>query len=288
MSIRQLKTFLAIAELGSFAAAAERLGLTHSAISVQIRNLEDELGAALFDRARKPPALNSAGREMVPQVREIIERFDALSNQLVEDAGVAGEFRLGSVGSVLTGMLPSVLSELRGEFPKLRVTLRAGFTADLVDAVRCGELDAAIVSDFGTSGSDIRCRPFAREPLVFIAPQDAHDEPASALIKRYPFIRYAPESSAGRTIDAAIRAAKLKINEQMRLDWIEAIETMVAKGLGVSVIPQRTVGSSAAVRALPFGPKVRYRTLNLVESTRHGKPQLGDVLLERLSAVDQC
>lgn len=287
MSIRPLKTFLAIADLGSFAAAAERMGITHSAVSVQIRNLEDEFGAVLFDRQRKPPVLNEAGRTLVPQIREIVQRFDALSSQLRDGTGLSGEFRLGSVGSVLTGLLPPVLAKLRGEFPGLHVSLTSGFTEDLVAAVRSARLDAAIVSDFGTSGSDLVCREFLKEPLVFVVPGDAPDEPVHTLVRQYPFIRYAPDASMGRIIDTAIRAAKLRVNEQMRLDWIEAIEAMVANGLGVSVIPQRSVGrqSKQGLRAMAFGKEVRYRTLFLVEMRDQRRGRFCDVLVDRLTCA---
>ncbi len=77
MSIRQLKTLLAVADAGSFAAAAERLGLTQSAVSAQIRNLEADIGAVLFDRSRKPPTLSEAGRALLPQVRDIVAGFDS-------------------------------------------------------------------------------------------------------------------------------------------------------------------------------------------------------------------
>jgi DNA-binding transcriptional LysR family regulator len=200
---------------------------------------------------------------------------------------LSGEFRLGSVGSVLTGLLPPVLAKLREEFPGLHVSLTSGFTEDLVAAVRSARLDAAIVSDFGTSGSDLVCREFMKEPLVFVAPGDAPDEPVHTLIRQYPFIRYAPDASMGRIIDTAIRAAKLRVNEQMRLDWIEAIEAMVANGLGVSVIPQRSVGgqSRQGLRAMAFGKEVRYRTLFLVEKRDQRRGQFCDVLVDRLTSA---
>ncbi len=289
MSIRQLKTFLAVADTGSFAAAAEQLGLTHSAVSVQIRNLEQEFGATLFDRSRKPPTMSEAGRLLVPQVRDIVAKFDGLAAGVRDGGSLAGEVRLGSVGSVLTGLLPRVLAALRTDIPGLHVSLTSGLTNDLVAKVRDGQLDAAVVSDFGAAGGDLVWRPFLSEPLVLVAPGDAPDEPVAELIKRYPFIRYAPDASVGRVIDAAIRAARLRVSEQMQLDWIEAIEAMVASGLGVSVIPKRICAGEhrQSLKTLPFGKEQRYRTLGLVERRGHNRSHLADVLFTRLEMAGE-
>ena len=267
MSIRQLRTFIAIAEHGTFAAAAEAMALTQSAVSVQVKNIEDEMGKELFDRSKRPPVLNEAGRALVPHARKLISEYDALRDHISDDSAYEGAFRLGSVGSLLTGFIPSVLITLKERYPRLHIELASGFTSELVTLVDRGALDAAIVSDLKDPPAGLNWMPFLREPLVLIAPPDAPDLTAQQLVETYPFIRYVPETSVGKVIDAAIRAAKLKPREQMRLDWIEAIEAMVSAGLGVSVVPAREHQRShrPPVKRVAFGKSVRYRTLGLVQ-----------------------
>ncbi len=267
MSIRQLKTFVAIAEHGTFAAAAEAMALTQSAVSVQVKNIEDEMGRDLFDRSKRPPVLNEAGRALVPHARKLIAEYDGLRDHINDDTAYEGAFRLGSVGSLLTGFIPSVLLTLKERYPRLHIELASGFTSELVTLVDRGALDAAIVSDLKDPPAGLKWMPFLREPLVLIAPPDAPDLTAQQLVEIYPFIRYVPETSVGKVIDAAIRSAKLKPHEQMRLDWIEAIEAMVSAGLGVSVVPAREHQRShrPPLKHLAFGKSVRYRTLGLVQ-----------------------
>lgn len=80
MSIRYLKTLLAIAEKGSFAAAARTVNLTQSAVSMQMKALEDDLGLSLFDRSRRPPVLTEAGKALVPRARQIVVSYENLGN----------------------------------------------------------------------------------------------------------------------------------------------------------------------------------------------------------------
>ncbi len=287
MSIRQLKTFVAIAEQGTFAAAAEAMALTQSAVSVQVKNIEDEMGRELFDRSKRPPVLNEAGRALVPHARKLITEYDALRDHISDDSAYEGAFRLGSVGSLLTGFIPSVLLTLKERYPRLHIELASGFTSELVTLVDRGALDAAIVSDLKDPPAGLKWMPFLREPLVLIAPPDAPDITPQQLVETYPFIRYVPEASVGKVIDAAIRAAKLKPREQMRLDWIEAIEAMVSAGLGVSVVPARDHLKSArpAVRRMAFGKSTRYRTLGLVERSGDETEVVSAPLLETLRAA---
>src|ERR1700679_2000457 len=104
MSIRDIRTFLAIAESGSFAAASRAVRRTQSAVTVQMRALEAEFGVVLFDRTRRPPALSPGGRAFLPRAIEAVEAYDRL-HQVSSDAVVEGHLRLGVVPSVITGIM---------------------------------------------------------------------------------------------------------------------------------------------------------------------------------------
>ncbi len=129
MSIRQLRTLVAVADGGSFSAAAQRLYMTQSAVSMQMKALEDGMRAKLFDRANRPPVLNSNGWRLVEEARMIIERYDALRLLAsVPAVGLTGSLRLGVIPSVATHLLPQTLSKLRKEHVRLRVQVQSGLS----------------------------------------------------------------------------------------------------------------------------------------------------------------
>ena len=284
MSINALRTLVAIAEYGSFAAAARALNLSQSAVSTQIRTLEAELKAELFDRSKQPPALNEAGKSVIAKARDLIAAYADLRNELQSGDSVEGRIRLGAVGSTLTGLMPAVLTVIRRRYPNLHIEIVSGFSGDLLRQVSSRSLDAAIISDHDASLRDIRWRPFLRERLVIIAPPDAREDSQKRLAQRYPFIRYSPNAPVGRVIEAAIKQAKLEVHEAMRLDWLEAIEAMVHHGHGISIVPERRFegGALFAVKRIPLGATPFYRTLGIVEPADSRKRKLIDVLFNEL------
>lgn len=286
MSIRDLRTFLAIAESGSFAGASRRVRRTQSAVTMQIKALEDQIGAPLFDRSKRPPVPNDLARALVPKAAEVVLAYDRLF-EIAKGEAIEGHLRLGAVPSVMTGIMPRSLVALRAKYPGMHVELAMGLSADLVERVRRGAVDAAIVSELRDKRSGLRWSPFAREPLVLIAPVDAPRRSAEQLIATYPFIRYAREAWVGQLIDRVIRKRRLRVNEAMMLDTLEAITTMVHHGLGISIVPLRVIGDPAlpAVRRVPLpGPPV-HRVLGVVDTPGHPKSTLVDALLAELEAL---
>jgi DNA-binding transcriptional LysR family regulator len=287
MNLDALRTLVAIAEYGSFAAAAHALSLSQSAVSTQIKSLEAELKAELFDRSKRPPALNDAGKSVVAKARDLIAGYEAIQNELKSSDSVEGRIRLGAVGSTLTGLMPAVLTVIRRRYPNLHIEIVSGFSDDLLRQVDNRSLDAAVISDYDSSLRDIRWRPFLRERLVIIAPPDAREDSPKRLAQRYPFIRYSQNAPVGRVIEAAIRQARLEVRETMRLDWLEAIEAMVHHGHGISIVPERRVGGGAFfdVKRIDFGAPPHYRTLGIVEPASSRKRKLTDVLFNELMAI---
>jgi len=286
MSLRAFRTLVAIAEHGSFAAAARAVNLSQSAVSTQMRGLEDDLGVALFDRSTRPPALNEAGEALVAKARELIAAYEDIQTAVTANGAVEGRVRLGAVGSTLTGVLPPVLTIIRERYPNLHIEIVSGFSEELLQQVGSRALDAAIVSDYDGGRRDLAWRPFLTEPLVMIAPPDTTEDSAKKLAEIYPFIRYSPAAAVGRIIDRALREANLKVREAMRLDWLEAIEAMVHHGHGIAIVPERRFPGHAlfAVKRIPFGGG-RHRTLGIVQPAESPKQRLIDVLFAELTAL---
>jgi DNA-binding transcriptional LysR family regulator len=286
MSIRDLRTFLAIADGGSFAAASRSVRRTQSAVTMQIQALEDEFGICLFDRSRRPPVLSESGRAFLPRAREAVEAYDRLY-KAAGDALVEGHLRLGVVPSVMTGVMPKALLALRAEYPAVRVELSMGLSKELVQRVERGELDAAIISDFKPAKSGLVWSPFAEEPLVLMAPIDAPVRRAEELIATYPFIRYTRQAWVGELIDTFIKRRRLQVQEAMTLDTLEAITRMVHSGLGVAIIPLRAGDElqTLRVKTVPFAGAPAFRTIGTVHQQSHPKTALISVLLQVLKRI---
>ena len=148
MEIRQLRAFVSIAELGTFTAGAVRVHVTQAAISMQIRQLENELGAKLFVRAPRKVMLTEAGEQLLLRARQILRDHDAAIDEIAELAGAErGRLRVGSASAmVTTDVLPELLNAVRKRHERSEITVASGTSEALVQQILGGELDVAFVS----------------------------------------------------------------------------------------------------------------------------------------------
>lgn len=256
----------AIAAHGSFSEAARRLGLTHSAISQQVRALEDELGVALVDRSFKPPVLTDRGRALV----ERAEKIGALTDEIramAHDPGLVGSMILGAVPSVMLGLLPRALGAMRRANPGLRCEIRVALSGDLTAALRSGEIDAALATAPDHPIEGIRVRDVAAEPLAVIAPADAPETTDVDLLQSYPFIWFSRRTWAGQQIERLLLERGVFVRGLTEVESLEAVSALVEQGLGVSVAPQLIGGPALrpGLRALPFGRPQAVRRLAFFE-----------------------
>lgn len=278
-----MRTLVAIADHGSFGAAGQAIGLTQSAVSLQIKSLETQLDLSLFDRSKRPPVLNAQGTVLVAQAREIINLWSRMKESVRGDE-LAGSLALGAIPTVLTGILPKGLSAMQASHPKLMVRLTSGLSAELVPRVFKGELDAAIVNEPVQLATGLSWHPFAREPLFVIAPEDAQGETDHELLEARPFIRFQRFAWAGQLIDSRLRDRGIRVKPGMEMDSLEAISLMVSHGLGVSVVPRRNIEQPFPpnVKLVPFGSPPVERVIGLIERTSNPKAPLVRTLYEIL------
>jgi DNA-binding transcriptional LysR family regulator len=186
---------------------------------------------------------------------------------------MGGVLRIGVIPTVMGGVLPQTLLKLRQTHPQLMIKLSSGLSAKLVSEVNKGALDAAIVTEPAQLGRGISWHAFAEEPLVLIAPQDALGEVDTELLDRYPFIQFQADTYAGQQIMALLQDRGIKVEPRMKLDSLDSIAKMVASGLGISIVPQRTVEQPFpdGVKVLPFGITPVKRVVGIVEKVTSPK-----------------
>ena len=281
MRLAPLVSLVAIDDHGSFTAAASAIHLSHSAVSIQIRQLEQEIGAPLFDRSTRPPQLTPLGRDYVAKAREVLAKVGDLESIGTTDS-ISGTVAFGLVPTALQNILPKILRELGLKFPSLHVTARSGPSDELASAVIKGSLDFAFLTAPEQQTSNIVLDEIAKEPLLLIAPPDA--DPAlsvNALLKHYPYIAFSPKSWLGQQIEQKLKASKAKYDPVIELDSVNAVEHLVIQGFGVAVVPQRLFADDLSQRmhCMPFG---QFRRLVLASPRNNPRNTLRRAILDVL------
>ena len=287
MSIRRLKMFIAVAESGSFGAAADEVGVSQSAVSLQMKALEEELRIDLFDRSTRPPVLNRKGLELVKCAREIVDGYERLGMLAGNDTEPTGELRIGGMSTTMTGIIPQAITSLRRTYPSLRILVTPDHSPNLVPQVDRGKLDAAIISAPPYFSEHMEFHRFTEEPMVAIAPLDCPCDDPIELLRTYPFIRFNRIFWAGQVIDEWLRRKNVIVNEQMELDSLDMVSTMVYYGLGVSIVPSRCVASPnpLALKEISLGPKAPKRVLGMLVRRDNKNRHLTDLFYEQMLNV---
>lgn len=269
MRLRQLKTFVTISDLGSFVAAADRLGMTQSAVSMQMKGLEEMFETLLFDRSLRPPKLTESGRLLVEQAREIVLLYEGLHHNLIVDGELAGLLRVGVVPGVSVNLLPQALDTLRRRHSRLRIKVDNGLSVGLLRRLGQGELDAAIITEPTRLADDFDCRTIRDEPLMAVAHPDESGARDAELLAALPYVYFNRRSLIGRIIDDGLRVRHITVDDAMELDSMEAIMRMVSRGLGVAIVPRSAITEEFkdAVYQVPFGDPPLRRRVGLVKRT---------------------
>ncbi|CAB3709212.1 HTH-type transcriptional activator CmpR [Achromobacter deleyi] len=261
--IKEFKTFIAVARDGTFTGAGAQLGLTQSAVSAQIKRLEEYLGVALFDRGARAATLNAHGREMLPQAEELVAMAERMATA---GAGhVSGSLRIGAIASVQQDLLVRALGEFRAGYPDVRVRIVPGVSLSLLGQVDAGEVDMALLirPPFALP-PELGWQPLLREEVVLAMPESMPLAPWRELLATQPFIRYDRASFGGRVVDLFLKKQRITVHEAVELDEIEAIANMVRHGLGVGLLPRLRGLNLDGLRLLSLGEAAFYREIGII------------------------
>jgi DNA-binding transcriptional LysR family regulator len=246
VEIRQLRAFVAIAESGTFTAGALRVHVTQAAISMQIRQLETEIGARVFVRAPRHVILTEAGEHLLRRARHMLREHDAAIDEIAELAGAErGRLRIGSASAmVLTDQLPTILNELQKQHPRAEIGVTSGTSEALVEQILKGELDIAFVS-LPVDARGIQTERLSEDQLVAIA------SPRHKLAKQHAVSAYTLAGerlilgqrggNTRRLIDQFFAQAGVTLRVAMELSRQAAIRRMVEEDMGVGIVPLQSV-----------------------------------------------
>jgi DNA-binding transcriptional LysR family regulator len=246
VEIRQLRAFIAIAESGTFTAGAARVHVTQAAISMQIRQLETEIGARVFVRAPRHVILTEAGEHLLHRARQILREHDVALEEIAELAGAErGRLRIGSASAmVLTDQLPRILKELRRQHPRAEISVTSGTSESLVEQIVAGELDIAFVS-LPVDVRGVQTEGLSEDQLVAIA-SPRHKLAKQKTISAYTLageklILGERGGNTRRLIDQFFAQAGVSLKVAMELSRQAAIRRMVEEDMGVGIVPLQSV-----------------------------------------------
>ena len=231
MNIRYLRTFVAVAEHGNFARAANAVCLTQSAVSVQMRTIEGQFGIELFDRSKRPAVLNANGEALLARVRELVAMFDSLTEDPTGSQDLPSIIQLGAVRSTLSGLIPRTVAALHNDFATVRLTVSGALPAELIARVESGELDGALVSEPRYLPPHLVWVPLFEEPMIVLAPIGTGGSDYIELLTSWPYVGLNRGVWGGRLIEEYLSARGIILRPILEFDSLEPVIMTVQRRL---------------------------------------------------------
>jgi DNA-binding transcriptional LysR family regulator len=273
LNVSRLRVLVEVARQGSFSAAADALSYTQSAISQQVAALEAETGMTMLERQARGVRLTSAGEALVQHAEGILARLQAAEDELSAIAGLrSGRLRMASFPTAGATLMPLAIAGFRARHPNVELTLAEGEPEEIAPRLRAGELDLALLFEFGNDRApdgDAAADGLARvdlleDPLYLALPGEhrlAHRQTLRlADLSGEAWVQTSSSSPCARHVVRSCHAAGFEPNVAFESDDYQTVQGLVAAGVGVALIPElalSVVREDIAIRTLSPGPPVR-------------------------------
>jgi len=282
-----LSAFMAVAETGSFSAAAERLYITQPAISKRIALLEQQLGARLFDRVGRQIQLTEAGRSLLPRARQVLMDVEDMARAIHDLSGsVTGKLRIGTSHHIGLHRLPPVLRQFSRDYPKVELDIHFIDSEEAWEGVLHGELEMGVVTLPPQPDERLQSDVIWRDPLVFMcAPEHPLAKVENITLETltgYSAILPSPVTFTRGIVERLFDEHNLKLNIAMSTNYLETIHMMVSIGLGWSVLPATMVDGS--VMELAVDVPLPERELGVVIHPARTRSNAAKAFLQALEA----
>ena len=255
MELRHLETLLAIADEGSFTAAADVLATVQSNVSEQIRQLESELGTRLLVRGRRGAEVTESGDVVLERARRIRREIEAMRTDLAMLQGLeVGESSFGIVGTASRWVVPRLVAELRERAPGIRLRVNEAASERLMSDVLTGDLAQAVVTE-PVSDRRLLVETIFEEALVAVVPRDAEMPPPPVPLSSLAALGLvAPplENPLRYEVEAVAAQQGIVLPINVEVEGIRLVADLVAAGAGGSVLPETAVPMDLDVQMLPI------------------------------------
>ena len=243
MDLRQLTALVAIADHGTFSAAARALYTVQSNVSGHVGRLERELGVLLVDRQRG--GLTDEGLVVVERARRVLHELDDIAAEMASRGDeVRGDSRLGVIGTTARWLLPQLLTQLRAQHPGVHVTVHEGNTTNLLPRLLTQQLDATIVH-LPVDDPEVTVEPLFAEDLVLLVHTRHHlsgrtSIPLSELAGE-PLMLPPLGAALRRAIDRAAANVGVELEAQVEIDGVRLLTSLAFEGYGAAIVPATAV-----------------------------------------------
>lgn len=275
LNLDQLMTFVDVVELGSFSAAAERAGISQPAVSLQIRQIERQLGVRLVERVGRRVQPTPAGQDLLIHARRLKEEVaNALEAIAPHRAGMLGRLRIGTGATACIYLLPPILRRVRERMPGLEITVQTGNTPDMLKLLEANALDLALVT-LPVAHRAFEVTEACEDELVAVYPagEAAPAKPVTpAFLAERPLLLYEGGGSTRRLIDRWFARAGTMPKPVMELGSVEAIKPLIGAGLGWAILPRLAVAHSSAaepVAVCSLSPRLTRRLGIVLRRDKH-------------------
>jgi DNA-binding transcriptional LysR family regulator len=272
--LADLRGFLAVADLGSFRAAADSLHLSQSAVSRRVDKLEDALGVDLFVRTTRRVELTTIGRTFVHKARAVMNELEnALLGMTDFAERISGEITVACVPSAVAYFLPGVIGEFHRLHPRIRVRLIDESSADILLAVANGEADLGLTY-IGTQEPDIEFEPLLEDTFVVACPSDhalaGRRRVTWAELAQHDYVSLAQGSGNRFLLDQALAKVEQKPEWFCEVRHVPALVSLVEAGLGIGVVPHLAMPPRSRLVSIALEEPTISRTIGIIR--RRGRP----------------
>jgi LysR family transcriptional regulator, hydrogen peroxide-inducible genes activator len=269
ITLRQLRYFVALASHGRFGRAAAACGISQPALSMQIKELEDVLGAALVERGSRQVGLTRYGEEAVPRVRDILRAVDEMGDlaRASRDT-LAGRLRIGMIPTIAPYFLPTAIANIGRRHPELDIHVREALTSTLIQELVEGRLDAAVVALPVSEPSLAEVALFKEQFLLVRSSEDEGAPVPTGKKLRSMKLLLLEEGHCFR--DQALSFCKMQSSlprEALDASSLSTLVQMVSAGMGVTLIPEMAAAvetRSASVSVARFKNPQPSRTIGMI------------------------
>jgi len=257
LTLRQLKVFEAVARHASFSRAAEELHLSQPAVSMQVKQLEENVGMPLLEQLGKRFSLTEAGRQVYDLARRVSDQIEQTEEALLQLRGdTGGRLRLAVVGTA-NYFVPQLVAAFREANPDVTVSLTVNNRASVVNTLAFNERDLAIVGDL-PAGADLEAQPFMENHLVVIAPPHhglaGRGRIPLERLKQEVFLIREPGSSSRAAMEDIFVSHGMSFASGMEMSSNESIKQSVQAGMGLGIIALHTIALELETRRLEVLP----------------------------------
>lgn len=238
MELKHLRTFQTVVDQGSYQRAAERLGYTQSTITVQIQQLEREIGAPLFERVGRRMVLTETGERALPQVRELLSAAERLLD--CREEAPRGTLRVDVAETLLCYRMQPVIRAFRERAPQVRLVIRDRNCMRIPKGVRDGSCDLGVGYDMEWNRESLEVESFGSYAIVLLASPDFQegDFTTRGQRKGVSLITDEPDSIFRRSLEAYLREREIELDVTLELWSIETIKRCVMSNLGFTYLPR--------------------------------------------------